>query len=68
VGEGPGEPETEDGDGLGAPEADGLGVVDPGGVAERDGDGERLGCRARDGLGDAVGREADGVEDGVVAG
>jgi hypothetical protein len=41
-------------------------VAEGDGVAE--GEAERLGCGVRDGLGDRVGRGADGVRLGVEAG
>ena len=59
VGDGPGEPDTGDGDALGV--ADTEGVADTGGVAERDGVGERLGRGLRDGPGERAGLGADGV-------
>jgi hypothetical protein len=59
VGDGPGEPDTGDGEGLGV--ADTEGVADTGGVAERDGVGERLGRGLRDGPGERAELETDGV-------
>jgi hypothetical protein len=59
VGDGPGEPDAGDGDGLDV--ADTEGVADTGGVAERDGVGERLGRGLRDAPGERAGLRADGV-------
>jgi hypothetical protein len=59
LGEGSGVPDSEDGDGLGVAERDGVGDVD--GVGERDGLAERFGRGVRDGLGDRLGLGAVGV-------
>lgn len=62
----PGEPDTGDGDGLGAADRDGAADTDS--VAEPDGVGERLGRGVRDGLGERDGLEADGVGLGTEVG
>ena len=60
MGDGPGEPDSGEGDEVGV--TDGVGVTE--GEAERAGLAERPGCGVRDGLGDAVpgaGLDEDGA-------